>query len=123
MQVRDGAASLWIGILLAGVATLLIVQSRSLLVGEGIDKEMAQTMRQIVLDDPAVQSAGMPLTMHLGPVDVLVTLDVRFQPESSANEAAGSIDRIERRIRAEFPQVSRIYIEARLMTGASRVAA
>lgn len=123
MPVLDGAASLLIGILLAGVATLLIVQSRSLLVGEGIDKEMAQTMRQIVLDDPAVQSAGMPLTMHLGPVDVLVTLDVRFHPESSANEAAGSIDRIERRIRAEFPQVSRIYIEARLMTGASRVAA
>lgn len=119
MPVLDGAASLLIGILLAGVATLLILQSRSLLVGEGIDKEMAQAMRQIVLDDPAVESAALPLTMHLGPAEVLVTLDVRFHAESSANQAAGSIERIERRIRARFPQVSRIFIEARLMTGAS----
>ncbi|EYS96657.1 cation transporter [Cupriavidus sp. SK-4] len=123
MPVLDGAASLLIGLLLAGVATLLIVQSRSLLVGEGIDKEMALAMRQIVLDDPAVQSAGMPLTMHLGPAEVLVTLDVQFHPETVANGAAGAIDRIERRIRARFPQVSRIFIEARLMAEGTRVAA
>ncbi|MCY1514831.1 hypothetical protein D9M68_493900 [compost metagenome] len=101
------------------MATLLVVQSRSLLVGEGIDKEMAQAMRQIVLDDPAVESAALPLTMHLGTAEVLVTLDVRFHAESSASQAAGSIERIERRIKARFPQVSRIFIEARLMTGAS----
>lgn len=122
MPVLDGAASLLIGLLLAGVATLLIVQSRSLLVGEGIDKAMALAMRQIVQDDPAVLSAGMPLTMHLGPADVLVTLDVQFHPETVANGAAGAIDRIERRIRARFPQVSRIFIEARLMTSGARAA-
>ncbi len=38
---------------LADAMPLLIVQSRSLLVGEGIDKAMALAMRQIVLDDPA----------------------------------------------------------------------
>ncbi|NOV26736.1 cation diffusion facilitator family transporter [Cupriavidus necator] len=120
MPVLDGAASLLIGLLLAGVATLLIVQSRSLLVGEGIDKAMALAMRRIVLDDPAVLSAGMPLTMHLGPAEVLVTLDVQFHPETVANGAAGAIDRIERHIRAQFPQVSRIFIEARLMTAGVR---
>ncbi|MCY1222568.1 hypothetical protein D9M72_346650 [compost metagenome] len=71
------------------MATLLVVQSRSLLVGEGIDKEMAQAMRQIVLDDPAVESAALPLTMHLGPAEVLVTLDMRFHAESSASQAGG----------------------------------
>ncbi|NSX17841.1 cation diffusion facilitator family transporter [Cupriavidus taiwanensis] len=122
MPVLDGAASLLIGLLLAGVATLLIVQSRSLLVGEGVDKDMALALRQVVLDDPAVRSAGLPLTMHLGPADVLVTLDVQFHPETVANGAAGAIDRIERRIRARFPQVSRIFIEARLMTAGARAA-
>ncbi|WP_432261220.1 cation diffusion facilitator family transporter [Cupriavidus sp. TMH.W2] len=120
MPVLDGAASLLIGLLLAAVASLLILESRSLLVGEGIDRDMAVALRQIVQDDPAVQSAGMPLTMHLGPDEVLVTLDVRFHPESSANEAAGAVERIERNIRARFPQVSRIYIEARLMMAGSR---
>jgi cation diffusion facilitator family transporter len=115
MPVLDGAASVAIGVLLAGVATLLIYESRSLLVGEGADKDMVVAIRQIAHDDVAVERAARPLTMHLGPDEVLVTLDVRFKTGVSSHDIALAVERIERRIREEFSVVKRIYIEARLL--------
>src|SRR5437868_10442617 len=43
----DGVASVAIGVLLAAVATLLIHESHSLLVGEGVGKEIAQGIQQL----------------------------------------------------------------------------
>ncbi len=49
MPVLDGVASLLIGLLLAGVALLLIRESRGLLIGEGIRPETAQAIRAMAL--------------------------------------------------------------------------
>src|SRR5512139_46369 len=45
----DGAASMLIGLLLAGVAVLLVREARGLLVGEGIRPETAEAIHQIAL--------------------------------------------------------------------------
>jgi cation diffusion facilitator family transporter len=115
----DGAAAVAIGILLAGVASVLISESRSLLVGEGVDREMVRAIQILAQDDPAVVSAAKPLTMHLGPAEVLVTLDVRFADGASSYEIAMAVERIEGQIRARFSAVKRIYIEARLLSAAA----
>lgn len=112
MPVLDGVASLAIGILLAAVATLLIYESHSLLVGEGVDHDMARAIRQMAQDDHAVASAAHPLTMYFGPDEVLVTLDVKFRSGISGRDVAAAVDRIERSIRERFRSVKRIYIEA-----------
>lgn len=119
MPVLDGAASLAIGILLAAVATLLIYESRSLLVGEGVDGDMAHTIQQMAQDDQAVASAGHPLTMYFGPDEVLVTLDVKFKSGISGRDVAAAVDRIEHKIRERFHSVTRIYIEAKTFATAA----
>jgi cation diffusion facilitator family transporter len=116
MPALDGAASVAIGILLAGVASLLIYESRSLLVGEGVDREMARGIQQVAQDDPAVVSSATPLTMHFGPDEVLVTLDVKFQPGASSHDIAVAVERIENKIRERYAEVTRIYIEAKLLS-------
>jgi divalent metal cation (Fe/Co/Zn/Cd) transporter len=73
----DGAASIVIGILLAGVAVLLFWESRGLLIGEGMDKDTTRAVRDMVEEDPAVMKYGLPLTMYLGPEEALMTLDER----------------------------------------------
>ncbi len=57
-----------------------------------------------------------PLTLHFGPRFVLVNLDIQFVPALRAQEVAGAIERIDRRIRAHYPIVRQIFIEARSFT-------
>ncbi|HJV83881.1 MAG TPA: cation diffusion facilitator family transporter [Noviherbaspirillum sp.] len=119
MPVLDGAASVAIGILLAGVAMLLIYESRSLLVGEGVDRDMARAIQKMALEDEAVASAAQPLTMYFGPDEILLTLDVRFKRGTSGSDVAAAVDRIERNIRVRFEAVKRIYIEAKPIAAAA----
>lgn len=119
MPVLDGAASLVIGVLLAGVATVLVRESRSLLVGESVNREMAEGIQRLAQEDPCIDRAARPLTMHFGPDDVLVALDVQFRAGARGNEIARSVERVERQIRLRYPSVKRIYIEARLLAAAA----
>jgi len=109
----DGAASIAIGLLLAGVAVLLIRESRSLLVGEGIRPSTAATICELAGKHPHVRSVTRPLSMYLGPDEVLVVLDVEFEPDAGAEDIASAVRRIEADIRERFPVIKRIYIEGR----------
>jgi cation diffusion facilitator family transporter len=119
MPVIDGAASVVVGVLLGCVAILLIRQSRGLLIGEGVRPETAAAIRALALQDPHVREAASPLSMYLGPEEILLTLDVEFERDSTADEIVRAIARIERDIRKRYPKVNRIYIEARSISGAA----
>ena len=63
----DGAASVVIGLLLAGVAVLLIRESRGLLIGEGLQLRTAQAIRRIALAYSEVHAVGAIRSMYVGP--------------------------------------------------------
>ena len=107
----DGAASVVIGCILVVAALWLAYESRSLLVGEAADPQMVADIRRIVLDDPAVTGLGVVLTMHLGPDDVLLNIEVLFTPGLPAEDIHAAVHRIEERINEPYPEVSRIFIE------------
>jgi cation diffusion facilitator family transporter len=115
MPVIDGVASMLIGAILAATAVLLAFECRSLLLGESADPRKVEALSAIALADPAVRRVGEPLTMHLGPEDILLALDVDFKPELDAHEITGAVTRIEAQIRARHPDVRRIFIEARAL--------
>jgi cation diffusion facilitator family transporter len=119
MPALDAAASIVIGLLLCGVSTLLIVQSRKLLVGEAVDPATAGAIRKIAQGEQAVHRAGWPLTMHLGPDDVLLAFDAEFRDGVAAEEMSRAVNRIEQAIRARFPEIGRIYIESRRVSPAA----
>lgn len=112
MPVFDGAASVLIGLLLAGVATLLTWESRGLLIGEGIRPETAQAIRELALAQPGVRDVGRVLSMYVGPDDVLVTMDLDFDAGTDAAEAAAAIGKVERQVRERFPMIRRLFIES-----------
>jgi hypothetical protein len=56
--------------------------------------------------------------MYLGPDDVLLALDAEFEPGAPAEEVQAAVNRIECAIRERFPEVRRIYIEARRVNDA-----
>ncbi len=108
----DGIASIIIGVLLTVVAVFLVVESKALLVGEGADPELVNSIHQLVETDEAVNSLAPPMTMHFGPHEILLALDVDFKDELGVGEAEVAINRLEQKIREMHPEVKRIFIEA-----------
>ena len=112
MPVLDGVASMVIGLLLAGVAILLVRESRGLLIGEGIQPATAAAIRALALAQPDIVAAGRPLTMYIGREEVLLMLDVRFKEGLPSETVTKAIADLEARIRDRYPMIRRIAIEA-----------
>ena len=108
----DGAASVLIGLILATVALLLVMKSKTLLVGEGADRFVLRDIRQLALLDEAVERVGYPLTMYFGPHNILLTMNVQFRKDLSGASIEKSVDRIEAAIRNNHPDICHIYLEA-----------
>jgi cation diffusion facilitator family transporter len=108
----DGIASILIGFVLAFVALFLANEVRKLLIGESASEENLILIRKAAENFPEVQSIGEISTMHMGPDNILLAINVDFQDYISAQDLEGVIDRMEQRIRDEVPEVKQIFIEA-----------
>ena len=113
----DGAASVAIGMLLCLVAVVLALESKDLLLGEAAAPEVISDIRKTVCSDPDVEDVSSLLTMHLGPYELLVNVDVEFRRGLSGDGTAAAIGRIEDAIHANHPEVKRIFLEARNLHG------
>lgn len=121
MPVLDAVASVVIGLILVSAAFWLAQESRSLLVGEVADPEIVAALREIALTDPAVVALGEVLTMHLGPEQVLLNIEVQFEPGIPVEEVDAAVRRIEKRIQVPYPQVTHIFVEVKNARGATDI--
>ncbi|WP_019142738.1 cation diffusion facilitator family transporter [Noviherbaspirillum massiliense] len=119
----DPAASVLIGLVLAGAAFTLARETGGLLVGESIDREQIVRLRKIFSSDPAVETVGNLLTMQLGPDRILLAAAVRFRRGLSIDEVDRAIDRLETAVKAEYPSVHRIFFESGPIRSSLRVQA
>lgn len=110
--VFDAGASILIGVILAATAFVLAWKTKELLIGEGADPEEIARMREAVTGVGKVQKCGRILTMHLGPDDLLVNLEVEFTDGLNTDGVEDAIDEIEKRIKTAVPAVTLVYIEA-----------
>ena len=115
----DGIASMVIGAILIAVATLLVYETRSLIMGESADPDLIRSIRAIAMDEPCVRDVPKLRTMQIGPHHVLLNMDLRFHPEISTDELFGALDAVERRIRDVHPQVKDVFLEIEALRGRS----
>ena len=113
----DGAASIVIGLLLCVVAVLMVYESKGLLIGEGLDRETLRSARALVEADPAVERVQHLHTLYLGAHEVLLAIELRFRSTISALEVRESVGRIKQEIRAQHPDVTRIFFGAESISG------
>lgn len=114
----DAVASMVIGAILGSVAIVLSLVSRSLLVGRSGDRALVESIQRIAAREPGIRAVSTPLTMQLGPNEVIVALDIAPTPELRAVDVGRTIARIERAIREAHPEVRRVFLEARSIVGA-----
>ncbi|MBX0291607.1 cation diffusion facilitator family transporter [Hymenobacter sp. HSC-4F20] len=116
----DGGASICIGLLLVSVAIFLIYKTKGLLVGQGVEEETLDALEALARQQRGVEQVRRPLTMYLGPQDVVLALDVEFHDHLSAIEVEKTVDELQDTIRANHPEFKRIFIEAKGLSGKQR---
>jgi cation diffusion facilitator family transporter len=108
----DGAASVVIGLLLFGVATLMVYESKGLLIGEGLDPRALKSLRGLVEADPVVESVRHLHSLYLGPHEVLLTIELHFDSKISVGEMRKGIGRLKGAIQSEYPDVKQVFFGA-----------
>src|SRR5437660_5638299 len=109
----DGAASLGIALVLGVTAGFLAYESQSLLTGEAVFPERRRGIERIAAATPDVVGINQVLTMHFGPREVLVALSLDFDDTVSAARIESAVGQIERAIKAQFPEIARVFVEAK----------
>ncbi len=111
MPVLDGVGSVLIGLILAGTALLLAIETKGLLIGESASPATLDAIRDIVGGEPAVRSINEMRTMHIGPTDVLLAMSLDYRNDLNAGAIEQSITRLEDTIRKTRPEINRVFIE------------
>ncbi|WP_405144874.1 cation diffusion facilitator family transporter [Sphaerisporangium sp. NBC_01403] len=109
--VWDGVGTLMIGILLAIIAVILAIETKSLLIGESATPEIEEKICEALENAPEVSRVIHLRTLHLGPEELLVAAKIAVEGGDTAADIARGIDEAERRIREAVPIARVIYLE------------
>jgi len=110
--IFDGIASVVIGFILGGTAIWLAWETKSLLIGESANKVVVEGIQNIVKKTAGVEHVNELLTMHMGPDYILVNLSLEFSDSMSTGEIEKTIAMIDQQVKAAYPPVKRLFIEA-----------
>ncbi len=108
--VWDGIGTCAIGALLVGVAVVLVIETKSLLVGESAAPVAVRAIED-ALTGGGVERVLHLRTMHLGPEEVLVAAKIALPPGAPLKDVAKAIDDAEARVRTAVPSARLIYLE------------
>ncbi len=112
IAVFDGIASILIGLILGGTAIWLAIETKGLLIGEGANKEVIDSIRRVAESFEEVEKVNELLTMHMGPEFLLVNISIRFKRGQLTRELEKIIEELDATIKAEHEMVKRIFVEA-----------
>jgi cation diffusion facilitator family transporter len=114
--VWDGIGTCAIGVLLITVAVILVIETKSLLVGEAAAPSDLVKIESGLVGDGVDRIIHLR-TMHLGPDELLVGAKLAMPAGATLPQIAAAIDDAERRVRAAVPAARVIYIEPDLDRG------
>ncbi|MBO9711280.1 cation diffusion facilitator family transporter [Sphingomonas sp.] len=118
----DGMASIMIGLILAGVATLLARESKGLLIGERADGGVIDRVREIVAGEPGIVHVNHIRTVHTAPDRIFVAISADFEDAMTMGVGESLIETIEHRLKAAVPAISSVYIRPEKREDAEPVA-
>ncbi|MFC5180098.1 cation diffusion facilitator family transporter [Actinomadura harenae] len=118
--VWDGVGTIAIGLLLAAVATVLSIETKSLLIGEGADAETQAKIVETLESVPEVDRVIHIRTEYVGPEELLIAAKIAVHHDETAAGLARGIDAAEEKVRARFPEAHLIYLEPDIDRSGSR---
>jgi cation diffusion facilitator family transporter len=107
----DGVASMTIGVMLTLTAWILAFETKGLLLGESASRGIRSAIRSAALSVPEVETVDRLLTMHLGPHEILVNMDIQVEGGLTADRVQAIVDRVEAQVRDAVPDATRLFVE------------
>ncbi|MEO9223034.1 MAG: cation diffusion facilitator family transporter [Mycobacteriaceae bacterium] len=108
--VWDGICTVGIGLLLGVIATVLIIEMQSLLIGEGATTAEEAAIMQALVGGVITRVIHCK-TQYLGPEELMVAAKLAVGGQVSTEELAEAIDAAELRVRTAVPAARVIYLE------------
>lgn len=107
----DAVGSISIGVLLIVIAVVLVIEMKSLLIGESATAADREAIVRAITSSPHVDELIHLRTEHLGPDEILVGAKVEYASALSADALVAAINTTEDAIRAAVPAATVIYLE------------
>jgi divalent metal cation (Fe/Co/Zn/Cd) transporter len=108
----DAIASILIAAILAAISWVLGRECWSLLIGERALPAMVAGIGEIAHDDPRIASVAAIKTMHVGPEDLIVALELRFEAACDADGRLAAIRSIRDALRERYSEIDELLIDA-----------
>jgi cation diffusion facilitator family transporter len=108
--VWDAIGTICIGVLLGVIAIILIIEMKSLLIGEGAAPPVLADIVS-ALESGDVQRVIHIKTQYIGPEEILVAAKIALAPGLPLEGVAAAIDGAEARVRERVPDARLIYLE------------
>jgi cation diffusion facilitator family transporter len=108
--VWDAIGTIAIGTLLGVIAVVLIVETKSLLIGEGARPVLRSTITSSLVGGPVERVIHLR-TQYLGPEELLVAAKIAVPGSLPTQEVAAAIDAAEARLREAVPEARLVYLE------------
>ena len=108
--VWDAIGTLCIGVLLGVIAVILIIETKSLLIGEGSSPDELDHIHTAMVGG-GVDRVIHIKTQYLGPDELLIAAKIALPAAMSTAEVAQIINEAEARVRSAVPAARVIYLE------------
>jgi cation diffusion facilitator family transporter len=108
--VWDAIGTICIGVLLGVIAIILIIEMKSLLIGEGAAPPVLSDIVS-ALESGEVHRVIHIKTQYIGPEEMLVAAKIALAPGLPLETVAAAIDAAEARVRERVPDARIIYLE------------
>jgi cation diffusion facilitator family transporter len=117
--VGDAGGSIFIGLLLAGVAVALAKDTKGLLVGESARPEERAKLRDVLDGREEVVHVIDFRTLALGPTELLVAARVDLADDLDSSDVERVADEIDRELREAVPEVKEVFLDPTSRDGAA----
>src|SRR5690606_2979375 len=112
--VWDGVGTVAIGLLLAVIAAILAIETKSLLIGEGADPDTARRIVEALESVEQVQHLVESGAVSMGPDELRLAARIAVHHGDAGADVARGIDAPGARVRAQIPEAKMIYPEPAL---------
>jgi cation diffusion facilitator family transporter len=106
----DAIGSMAIGVVLVCVSIFIAIRIKGLIVGRSAEEDLQQAINAQIAGERGIEKLYHAIIMQMGP-QVMLAVKVKMAPGQSLDEAIACLNRLERTVKAKFPEVAWCFVE------------